>query len=210
MKRIFTLTILPIILLNACSERTAVTEKHMPIETEKNEVNFWEGIKGNFPYKGITDFDFSTSGQPLNMISNLPLIDTSLFNNLTKQIQTYSQWKEHLEIFYFSLNEIDNKEVGIFLTKREFDGTNYTFDLIQFDKNSKVTTFKNIANNWEAAECIGYSRAKINTESNILAIQKLQKCYDEETEKIEVIDSIIIKLSLGNLELKLIEKDTLN
>lgn len=182
------------------------------IETKNSDLEIrlsWKNIKSKFPNSDIIDFDFSYNGQPLNNIKNLPKLDSLTFNELVKQVKTYEDWSDYLEIYYFSKNTLKKNEFGIFLTIREFDGTSYSFDAIQINEKGKIIKFRNIANSWVAAECLGYTRTKINYKDNTMLSQTLQKCYDEESVNNERIDSIIILTSILDLNFKEIKSDTI-
>lgn len=159
----------------------------------------WEMIKKIFPNRDILVFDFSDKGHPLNKIDDLPRVEGEMMNSLLEQVPYYKEWFQHLEIYYFSLNIIDNKEVGIFLSVREFDGMAYNFDLIQFDKMGKIIVFQTIANSWEAAECFGYTNAKIDLKDNVLYNQKLRNCFDFQSEE-RLIEQSISKFKLAGLK----------
>ncbi len=176
--------------------------------SDQSELS-WTKIKDNFPNQDILQYDFKTDGQPLNDLSKAIKLDSIAFEELVSKVKRYSEWKEYLEIFYFSKNKIENQEVGIFLIKREFDGTEYTFDLIQFDSKGEITKIETIANSWTAAECLGYTRATIDLKSNHILQEILQKCYDEEAENNEALDSIVNTISLKNLDFKTLKTDTI-
>ena len=159
----------------------------------------WNLIKQNFPNSNILVFEFSEKGRPLNNVDDLPIVEGELLNNLLNQVPYYKNWNEHLEIYYFSLNTIDNKEVGIFLSVTEFDGMNYKFDLIQFDSSGKIIVFQTISNSWEAAECFGFTNATIDLKDNILYNQKLRNCFDFESEE-RVIEQSSSKFKLAGLQ----------
>lgn len=180
---------------------------------EKNEAEVsawgWNNIRKNFPKKNQSEFDFSPSGEPLNDIEDLPKLDSVDFNHIVKQIKTYDNWKEYLELYYYSLNYAQEIEFGIFLSIVEFDGTTYSFDLISFNDNGEVDRFEPLANSWQAAECFGYQRSSIDFNEEIMISQKLQKCYDENAPNHQAIDSVVTKTSLENLIFKVIETDTI-
>lgn len=167
----------------------------------------WKNIKSKFPNSEIVEYDFSGNGQPLNEIRNLPRLDSITFRELSAQIKQLNDWKEYLEIYYFSKNIIEENEIGIFLSIREFDGTNYNFDAIQIDELGKVLKIQNLANSWQAAECIGYTRTQLDYKNRKMTSQKLRKCYDEEAENNKSIDSLTIETSLKELDFKVIEYD---
>jgi hypothetical protein len=197
------------LLLLGCNSNNEglITEKSETAEEEN--VDFWNTIKNKFPYSGVLTFDFNSEGKSLNEINSLPVIDNNLFNTLTEQVEYYKKWKEEIKIFYFSKNTINEQEVGVFLSIRDFDGEEYSFDLIRFNEKGDIATFHSIANSWQAAECFGYSRSKIDNKTNVLVSQTLQKCYDEEAKNETAIDSIITKISLSNLTFSIIESDTI-
>jgi len=176
--------------------------------SDQSELS-WTKIKDKFPNQDILQYDFKADGQPLNDLSKAIKLDSLAFKELVSKVKRYSEWKEYLEIFYFSKNKIENQEVGIFLIKREFDGTDYTFDLIQFDSKGEITKIETIANSWTAAECLGYTRATIDLKSNHILQEILQKCYDEEAENNEALDSIVNTISLKNLDFKTLKTDTI-
>jgi hypothetical protein len=114
-----------------------------------------------------------------------------------------------LNIYYFSKNIIDQKEVGIFLVEKEFDGTEYTFDMIKIDNQGKIEKIEPLANSWSAAECIGYTRAKLDYSSNKMYQEVLEKCYDDTSDDNQSVDSIIKVKSLDKLNFKTINIDTI-
>jgi|GEM_PF-4408825 len=169
----------------------------------------WETLEDKFPNQNILKFDFTTDGQPKNDLNKAIKLDSLTFSELVSKAQRYTDWKEYLEIFYFSKNNIENNEVGIFLIKRKFDGTEYSFDLIQFDNKGEIKKIETLANSWTAAECLGYTRAIIDLKSNQIHQEILQKCYDEEAEKNEDVDSILNIISLTKLDFKTLKTDTI-
>jgi len=189
-------------ILNACNQVPENTEASTLEINKENKSEFWNSIINNFPFSGISSYDFSTDGTPQNQVENLPKIEPKLFKILTEQIKEYQNWKDYLEIYYFSKNTLNQNEMGIFLRKKEFDGTSYYFDLIQFDKSGNVIHFQNIANTWEAAECFGYTSAIIDNKSKTITTNKIQKCFDEETESFMLADSIVSENSFEFLSIK--------
>ena len=212
MKRLIIITFFTIGLLS-CKDQDHSDKntefKSNQIDNNDQSLLSWETLKNKFPNQNIIQFNFSADGQPMNDLSKAIKLDSLTFNELTSKVKRYADWKEYLEIFYFSKNEIENNEIGIFLIKREFDGTEYTFDLIQFDNKGEIKKIQTLANSWSAAECLGYTRATINLESNHLIQENLQKCYDEEAENSEAIDSIVNIVSLSDLDFKTIKTDTI-
>lgn len=159
----------------------------------------WDVIKQNFPNRDILVFNFSDKGRPLNKIDDLPKVKGEFLNSLLEQVAYYRDWNEHLEIYYFSLNIIDNEKVGIFLSVRDFDGMEYNFDLIQFDDSGKVLVFHTIATSWETAECFGFTSAKIDLKDNILFSKTTQSCFDFESEE-RIIEESTSKYKLEGLK----------
>ena len=212
MKRLIIITFFTIGLLS-CKDQDHSDKntefKSNQIDNNDQSLLSWETLKNKFPNQNIIQFNFSADRQPMNDLSKAIKLDSLTFNELTSKVKRYADWKEYLEIFYFSKNEIENNEIGIFLIKREFDGTEYTFDLIQFDNKGEIKKIQTLANSWSAAECLGYTRATINLESNHLIQEILQKCYDEEAENSEAIDSIVNIVSLSDLDFKTIKTDTI-
>ena len=199
--------------LLSCNDKSG-SDRKTEIDSIQNDNNdqselSWIIIKDKFPNQDILQYDFKADGQPMNDLSKAIKLDSLAFNELVSKVKRYSDWKEYLEIFYFSKNNIENHEVGIFLIKREFDGTEYTFDLIQFDYKGEINKIKTLANSWTAAECLGYTRATIDLKSNQILQEVLQKCYDEEAENNESVDSIMNTISLENLDFKTLKTDTI-
>ncbi len=163
-----------------------------------NDFN-WDTLKSHFPQKNITTFDFKPDRTPINQVEGLPHLDSAFSKHLMSQVEYYQNWKPYVELYYFSLNEFADaeNEVGIFLATIDFDGLRYNFDLIQFDANGAVITYKTLATSWTAAECFGYTRAFIDSGTLMLTQQKVQKCFDESVDGFEVQDSSVTKTKLA-------------
>lgn len=195
---------------SSCNNQAETGHNSQKTENGRNKsLLVWSKMKDKFPNQDIHNFDFDNNGHPKNDINKAIKLDSLTFNELVKKVKRYNDWKEYLEIYYFSKNVIDRQETGIFLVKKEFDGTEYTFDLIQLGENGEVRKIETLANSWTAAECHGYMRAKFKPDINQLYQEILQNCYDEKAENNESIDSIIILTSLKNLEFKRIKVDTI-
>lgn len=169
----------------------------------------WKLIKNNFPYNDIKEFNFNLNGELINEVNDLPSLDSSFINYLAKYIDNYDKWKNDMKFYYYSYNNIDGKEVGIFLTILVFNGEHYSFDLIQFGDEGQVLKKEVIAYSWTAAECIGYQRAYLDYLKLELKTETLEKCYDEEAENNESIDSIITVVSLKELNFNIVTMDTI-
>lgn len=165
--------------------------------TPKNDFD-WNSKKPHFPQKNLTVFDFDSDRTPINQVEGLPKLDSAFARRLVSQVPHYQRFQEYIELYYFSLNEFADaeNEVGIFLATIDFDGLEYCFDMIQFDANGAVITYKTLATSWTAAECFGYTRAFIDPDSLILTNQKVQKCYNEAIRGFEVTDSSVTKSAL--------------
>ncbi|QNR24540.1 hypothetical protein [Croceimicrobium hydrocarbonivorans] len=211
MKRIL-LLILVAFGLGSCNDpKGSGKETEMePIRNEQNEqsVLSWSKIKDKFPSQDILQYDFKSDGKPINDLTKAVKLDSLTFNELVTKVKHYAEWKEYLEIFYFSKIKIENQELGVFLLKREFDGTEYSFDLIQLDSNGDIKKVVRMANSWSAAECMGYTRATLDLKLNQIQQEVIQKCYDEEAESFNTVDSILSISSLGNLDFKILRLDT--
>ena len=84
------------------------------------------------------------------------------------------------------------QDLYIFLTVTEFDGEEYKFEGIIFDDQGNVTSRGLIADVWYLAECSGYTKAIIYDDTWEVAVQRLLKCYDVETDDGSVlVDSMV-------------------
>lgn len=161
----------------------------------KTPVLKWSEIKNKFPSQIFTKFEFTNKGQPLNNLNNLVKVDSSFFNEITSKNKRLNDWKDYLEMYFYSSFTYKENEYRVLLIIQEYDGTEYTFYLFQTNEDGFITYFLPIANSWEAAECIGFTNCEIDTINGIVFSQKTTDCYDQELhQKIIQDTSFIFKL----------------
>ncbi|MEM6265289.1 MAG: hypothetical protein AAGI38_22500 [Bacteroidota bacterium] len=187
----------------------AKNQAQLPVKSSVSSFLKWEEIRDIFPNKEVLLYDFDGNGIPKNDLQVAVKLDPLAFDELAVKVKYYANWKEYLEIYYYSMNTIGGLEVGVFLAIREFNGTTYTFDLIHLDKEGEVKMFQPLAQSVEQAECTSYTRARIDKAASSLTQEILQKCFDEQAESNVAVDSIVLVKSLKDVSFKEIRRDTL-
>jgi len=147
----------------------------------------WKSKKDLFKYSNLKSIDFNSLGRPVKHTNNLTKVDNDF---KTKYFSHFldSSWITSTDIFYYGTIEFQKTEQPVFLSVRDFDGLSYNYHLINFNSKGDIIKSWVIAYSWEAAECFGYDRMFIESDSMIS--ETLEKCYDEELEGKQRIDSI--------------------
>jgi hypothetical protein len=159
----------------------------------------WESKKDLFKYSKLKSIDFNNLGRPVQLTENLKKVDN---NFKTKYFSHFldSSWINSTDIFYYGTIEFQKTEQPVFLSIRDFDGLSYNYHLINFNSKGDIIKSWIIAYSWEAAECFGYDRFYIESDSMIF--ETLEKCYDEESEGKQSIDSIRDVIPLKTFKFK--------
>tara|TARA_B100000809_G_C14844861_1_gene426126 strand:+ start:45 stop:635 length:591 start_codon:yes stop_codon:yes gene_type:complete len=159
----------------------------------------WKSKKEFFKYAKLKSIDFNNLGRPLQSTDNLSEVDNDF---KTKHFKHFldSSWINSTDLFYYGTIEFQRTEQPVFLSIREFDGLSYNYHLINFNSKGEIIKSWVIAYSWEAAECYGYDRFYIESDSMIF--ETLEKCYDEESAGKQRIDSLRDVLPLTTFKFK--------
>ena len=201
MKVVWAITVF--LLLLGCDRPPDKSEYSSKMHAKEYKPNplTWQGIRTKFPYKEVKEFNFSADGAPINPVDNLPEVEGEVLEVIKKRIPQMRSWEEYSKIYYYSLNRVNEREQGVFLTITEFDGLRYTFDLLDLDENLELKGVTLLGESWEAAECYGFQRGWIRDSDQTLLREKILKCVDEEQGRRVTEDSTRTRIPLAGRDL---------
>ena len=187
------------LLILGCGTSDIEPEGELKVNKILDEDFNWKSKKEFFKYTKLTSIDFNSLGRPVQLTDNLKKVDS---NFKTKYFNHFldSSWINSTDIFYYGTIEFQKTEQPVFISIRDFDGLSYNYHLINFNSKGDIIKSWIIAYSWEAAECFGYDRFYIESDSMIF--ETLEKCYDEESEGNQSIDSIRDVVPLATFKFK--------
>jgi hypothetical protein len=178
--------------------------------SHSRQISYWDTLSKKFPNKDLWNFEFDDEGLPRNFNKQNTEVNKDIFAKLIGDVSEYTDWKEHLTFYFYSLNMIDSAEVAVFVRQTEFDGTTYSVDLLKLDEKGKFMKLATLAEYWAIAECTGITISTVYLEDKIIQSLSVRRCYNAACENEESVDSVRTTMSFNNLDFRLIRTDSLN
>ncbi|KAA3652803.1 MAG: hypothetical protein DWP98_00845 [Bacteroidetes bacterium] len=182
------ISVFSVSIFSGCNTETKKSNENIITDSNVSENLFsLKSELNSFRYSKFNSIDFSSQGELIQEIENLQKVDSE-FKNTNFHHFLDTSWKNVTEIFKYGTIVINENEQPVYLSIKDHDGYSYNYHLAELDNKGQIKKAWIIAYSWTAAECIGYDRVFIKSDSMIS--ETLQKCFDEELKGQQSVDSI--------------------